>query len=399
MSRGELERRASDGVAAVVDYYGTKIVPQDLAVMMKVLEDRPSVQPQSLAVYARDLAVVFKDLGKPVAAATPADVRRCIQALIKRGSARKRISLLRAALEAAGRADLVTLTKRVHVKEKRKLQDHDILVAGDVAQLIRDATTRRDKALIAMMYESGRRIHEVLALNVGDIMPVPNNGETFYRAVFRKTKVVGEEGSALLVESAPYVRAWVDRHPLRTSPAAPFFVDTIGNRLTRYSYSGVYGMLERVARMARVGKPVRPHAFRHARITALLRAGWNEARVKKAVGLSPWSQELGRYGHLVTRDIDDATLALHGKAPIESARISALPTPEDLEDIPAMPKEPPIEDYDAVRAEIRELREKLGAVDPATIELMKTFIDTIKRAQSEGSARVIVEAHRTSESV
>ncbi len=386
MSRGELERRASDGVAAVVDYYRGRIGDEDLPIMAKVLEDRPSVQPQSLAVYARDLAVIFKDLNKPVVAATAADVRRCAQALIKRGSARKRISLLRAALEAADRTDLVTLTKRVHVKEKRKLQDSDILIAEDVARLIRDASTRRDKCIVALMYESGRRIHEVLALNVGDVMPVPNNSETFYRAVFRKTKVVGEEGSALLVESAPYIRAWQERHPLKGNPAAPFFVDTIGNRLTRYSYGGVYGMLERVARIARIGKPVRPHAFRHARITALLRAGWNEARVKKAVGLSPRSQELGRYGHLVTRDIDDATLALHGKAPIESARISSLPTPEDLESIPAMPKPPPIEDYEAVRAEIQEMREKLGGL--AVMDVIRQLTETVQKARAEGATEL-----------
>ena len=340
---GDLERRASDGVAPVVEYYRAKgVVETNLDAMGKVLEARPGVESQSRAVYARDLSVIFKDLGKPLDAATAEDVGRCIRRLKDRGSARKRISLLRAALEAAGRADLVSLTKKVRVTERRKLQDTDILNAEDVARLIRDAPTRRDKAILAVLWESGHRIHEVLSLNVADVVPVGSNGEAYYRGIFRKSKVKGTEGSCLLVESAPYVKAWVERHPLRSRPDAPFFVDLIGKGLDRYSYSAVYAMLERVSAISRLGKPVRPHAFRHARITALLRAGWNEAAVKKAVGLSPRSQELARYGHLVSADIDNKVLAMNGKAALEVPKVQGLPSPEDLESVPAMPKEPPV---------------------------------------------------------
>lgn len=343
MRGGELERRAVVGVGPVLDYFRDRgvVAGTNLDVMGKVLEARVGVQPQSLSVYARDLAVIFQDLAKPVDVATSADVRRAVQILIKRGSARKRISLLRAALEAAGRAELVQLTRKLKIKEKRKLQDPDILVAEDVARLIRDAPTRRDKAEIALLWESGRRIHEVLALDVGDVVPIANGGDAYYRVVFRKSKTIGQEGSYLLVESAPYVAAWLGYHPLRASRAAPLFVDTIGNRLGRLTYGAVYAMLERVGAIARVGKPVRPHAFRHARITALLRAGWSEAQVKKAVGLSPRSQELARYAHLLQTDIDNAVLAMHGKAPLEPPRMSALPSPEDLENVPAMPALPP----------------------------------------------------------
>ncbi len=385
---GDLERRASDGVASVLDYYrgkldkeGRRVCEADLGIMGKVLESRLGVETQSRAVYARDLWVIFRDLGKPIDAATADDVARCIRRLRDRGSARKRISLLRAALEAGGRMDLLSLTKKVRLKEKAKLQDTDILTAEDVARLIRDAPTRRDKVIIAVLWESGRRIHEVLALNVADVVPVGSNGESYFRGIFRKSKTKGNEGSCLLVESAPWVRAWLERHPLREQPAAPFFVDTIGAGLNRYTYSAVYAMLERVNAATNLAKPVRPHAFRHARITALLRAGWNEAAIKKAVGLSPRSQELARYGHLVSADIDNKVLAMNGRAPLEAPKISGLPAPEDLESVPAMPMPPPGPELSALEVEVRRLVADMfpsivrGAMsNPEFLELLRSGV-------------------------
>src|SRR5688572_13655916 len=131
MTGGTLERLASDGVEAVVGYYKGRIGDDDRAIMTKILANRPGIQVQSLAVYARDLALVFKELRAPVATATAADVRRCVQALIKRGSARSRIALLRVALKTGGREDLVELTRKIRLKDKRKLQDTDILSAED----------------------------------------------------------------------------------------------------------------------------------------------------------------------------------------------------------------------------------------------------------------------------
>ena len=60
MTGGELERLASDGVDAILGYYRERTEAGNLGIMGKVLEDRPGVQVQSLAVYARDLAVIFR---------------------------------------------------------------------------------------------------------------------------------------------------------------------------------------------------------------------------------------------------------------------------------------------------------------------------------------------------
>jgi len=377
MTGGRLEIAAGQGVEPVLAYFRAQGLDETrLGLMNRILTDRPGVAPQSLAVYARNVSLVLKELGATPAEAEARDVRRAVQLFIARGSARNPIGVLRSVLEAAGRADLVALTKKVKVKEKRKLQDPDILVIEDVSLLLRDAPTRRDKGLISVLWESGRRIHEVLALNVADVRAVKNGGEDYYRATFRKTKVRGEEGDCLLVESAPYVKAWLAKHPTGGRRDAPLFLDMVGGSMGRFSYSGVYAMLRRIAKIAGITKPVRPHAFRHARITHLLRAGLTDTQVKKAVGLSASSQELARYGHLVQRDVDNAILAMHGKAPLEAVKIGGLERPESLDLIPAMPHEPTQADVD-----LRNLVEEFG------LSGVREILSTLERLRDAKGVR------------
>lgn len=71
--------------------------------MTKVLYERTTAQPQSLAAHSRDMAAILQALGDPARAAPPPDVERTV----KLPAARKRIALLRALMTVSGLPELL----------------------------------------------------------------------------------------------------------------------------------------------------------------------------------------------------------------------------------------------------------------------------------------------------
>ncbi|MFQ5884325.1 MAG: tyrosine-type recombinase/integrase [Thermoplasmata archaeon] len=73
-----------------------------------------------------------------------------------------------------------------------------------------------------------------------------------------------------------------------------------------------------------VEKKLTPHSFRHGQATFLLRASLNEAQVKAALGWSPNSRMLARYGHITNKDVHHARLKLHGLVPAEGPELEGI---------------------------------------------------------------------------
>ncbi len=399
--KNELERLVAErGCEAVGDYYqdaslrkqkprrGEEILlsKAQAEAMVVVLRGRPTAKPQSIAAYARDMAIILRALGDPQNA-TPKLVERTLRLTV----ARKRVALLRALLAVGGHPELVP--KRVSLRESRSLRDDEILALEDINSLIRAAPSLRDRALLAVLWETGARIHEVLALRLSDAFWARGNGEQYLKVFLHKTKVAGEEHSSLLVEATPFLKGWMDAYPFGRSKEAPLFASSDGRRFGEaLSYEGAYFLLRTIAARAGVSKPIHPHAFRHARITHLLRLGLPDNQVKKMVGLSPRSTMLARYGHLVSADIDNAILRAHGKAPLEAPRAGGLLQPEG-ELVPAVPlvdNRPRPESVQKTEEAITKAAKRLLASRPGfqkTVEeqITKVVEAELKRLLEEGS--------------
>lgn len=82
----------------------------------------------------------------------------------------------------------------------------DLLTKADIQAQIDAAKNPRDKALIAMLYETGARIGELIDLTVGDIED---------RQHGKKLVIDGKTGARRLplVESVPHINAWLSKHP------------------------------------------------------------------------------------------------------------------------------------------------------------------------------------------
>jgi len=192
---------------------------------------------------------------------------------------------------------------RSNMRKSRCSLPNDILTQEEVRDMIAAARSSRDKALIAVLYESGCRIGELLGVRMRNVQP--------HRHGFQ-IAVSGGKGSRrlLLIASVPYLTAWLNDHPRGKYPDAPLWV-TSTYRANAVGYWLVRKILRKAAKRAGVRKAINPHNFRHSRATHLA-SHLTEAQMKEYFGWCQSSDMAATYVHLSGRDIDSALLKLQG---------------------------------------------------------------------------------------
>jgi integrase/recombinase XerD len=118
----------------------------------------------------------------------------------------------------------------------------------------RGITGERNRCLITLLYRTGLRISEALALRPSD---ASGNALTVLRGKGGKRRVVGIDAW-----TAAALSAWMaSRAKAGISARAPVFC-TLDGESMETSY--VRHLLPRLARKAGIGKRVHPHGFRHS---------------------------------------------------------------------------------------------------------------------------------------
>lgn len=183
----------------------------------------------------------------------------------------------------------------------------DLLTQDEVRDIIEAAGSARDKAFIAVLWETGARIGELIDLEVGDIEDNDHG---------KKVVVDGKTGERRLplIESSPYLNRWLNQHPTKgdddplwCSSRAPY---------QQLTYQAIRKFLDRSAGAADVDKPTNPHHFRHSRATYLAaRDEFNEFKLCQWFGWVQGSDVPARYLHLSGADIDEAYGRMHGLEP------------------------------------------------------------------------------------
>jgi site-specific recombinase XerD len=186
-------------------------------------------------------------------------------------------------------------------RHRTKLPD-EILTQEEVQAMIIAATTVRDKALIASLYESGCRIGELLGLQIKQIQSHPHG---------LQVTVTGKTGARrlLLIASAPYLTDWLNQHPKNQEPQAPLWI-TDDYHAKCLTHARVSDILRRIAKRASIIKAVNPHNFRHSRATHLA-MHLTEAQMNIYMGWVQGSDMPSTYVHLSGRDVDQALLKLN----------------------------------------------------------------------------------------
>ena len=139
----------------------------------------------------------------------------------------------------------------------------------------------RDRALLELLYATGARISEAVALDVDDVPTADGERDT--------VALTGKGGRTRLVPVGSYARRAVDAYLVRSRPALAaggrgtpaLFLNARGGRLTR---QGAWGILGAAAGRAGLAGRVSPHTLRHSFATHLLDGGADVRVVQELLG-------------------------------------------------------------------------------------------------------------------
>jgi len=170
----------------------------------------------------------------------------------------------------------------------------DILSEEEVALLISCATTARDKAIIATIYDGKFRAVDIALATWGDVdMDLP---QTISIQTAAKTKVPRKVS---MVTCKDYLIAWRNAYPGTASGAAPLFVTEHGDPRPM-KYSTLLKILNRIKEKA-IKRGMDPkkaaglHQFRRAAITHDANKGRPLPHISMEAWGKPYSPMLDRY--------------------------------------------------------------------------------------------------------
>lgn len=140
----------------------------------------------------------------------------------------------------------------------------------------------RDRALLELLYATGARISEAVALNVDDVIDTELGAAEALR-------LLGKGGKQRIVPVGSYARTALEAYLVRgrpalsvRGPATPALF--LGMRGARLSRQGAWLVIQSAAQRAKLEVPVSPHTFRHSFATHLLAGGADVRVVQELLG-------------------------------------------------------------------------------------------------------------------
>lgn len=156
------------------------------------------------------------------------------------------------------------------------------LTIAEISNLIDGAGSEglaiRDRALIELLYATGARVSEVIALDIGDLR---RDSE------ISTVKLRGKGGKERIVPVGSFARLALDQYLTRIRPtlgkgAEPaLFISVRGARLSRQS---AWQIILKAAKNAGLERKVSPHALRHSFATHLIDGGADIRVVQELLG-------------------------------------------------------------------------------------------------------------------
>ncbi len=199
-------------------------------------------------------------------------------------------------------------------KDKRK---PETLTEEEIIAMIEAANHPRDKAFIALAYEAGLRIGELAGLKIRDVT---------WNERGARIRVRGKTGDRVIpvVMAAPYLRRWLDVHPLKDPDSYVFCSLSQRNFAEPLEYQSLTRMVKDAARRAGIKKRVYPHILRHSRASKLANY-LTESQMSQYFGWVQGSDMPRVYVHLSGRDIEKAIYRMYGMEEEEEVREEVRP--------------------------------------------------------------------------
>ena len=253
------------------------------------LED--GLSKNTLAAYRRDLALFSKWLATERSRALDGAQEIDLQAYMgvrlsdkgKATSANRRLTVFKRYYRWAMREQRIPADPSLRLMPARQMpraiktlsekQVDDLLAAPDVETPL----GLRDRAMLELMYASGLRVSELVALKVFEMSL--NDGVL---------RVLGKGSKERLVPFGGEARRWIERYMLESRPAIldgqqaeDLFVTHRGAGMTRAMF---WVIVKKQAQAAGIHVPLSPHTLRHAFATHLLNHGADLRAVQLLLG-------------------------------------------------------------------------------------------------------------------
>lgn len=263
-----------------------------LRTFLAYLKVERGLAPNTIAAYERDLCQFFEFLWEERAIASPLDVGRptltaYLLYLKRKGltpaSVARKVASLKAFYRFLAAEGLVPENPAQLLNSPRQDQAlPQVLSQEEVEALLRQPQgvspqALRDRAIMEVLYATGLRVSELVALDRGDL----NLNLGYVRCVGKGARErIVPMGRKAIQAVTSYLRS--GRPQLVRDPREEaLFVNSRGKRITRQA---LWQMLKKYAQQAAIKKKISPHILRHSFATHLLDNGADLRIVQELLG-------------------------------------------------------------------------------------------------------------------
>lgn len=293
---------------------------QDLIMRFgEYLRKERNAAQNTLSSYVRDVtqfeSYVVENLGRPLAEVTHDEVLEYMNFLTTRGKSVSTATRSAASLKCfynflilRGLMQDNPAKNVAPVKPDRKLPQ--VLTGKEVELLLMQPQTTdlkgyRDRSMLELLYATGIRVSELIALNVGDL----NLSAGFIKCVSGNKERIIPLYPAAIRALSDYTLLARGKMIGRASEQA-LFVNVNGERMSR---QGFWKIIKHYQETAKITKQITPHTLRHSFATHLLENGADLRSIQEMLGHADISSTQV-YAYLVKHKLKDVYNRAHPRA-------------------------------------------------------------------------------------
>lgn len=231
----------------------------------------------------------------------------------QRSSVARKLSTLRTFFRFLCREGYCTANVAEEINTPRQPQKVPVFLSvEDILRLLdlpdRSLWGLRDRALLELLYATGMRVSEVVALNWGDIDVQSQQVRVQGKGRKERLLPVGKGSIQVLME---YRDEWLNQKKRPARPGdTPLFLNRWGRRLTS---RGVQLIIKKYMQKGSFTKDISPHSLRHSFATHLLDAGADLRAIQELLGHVSLSTTQ-KYTHLTTSRLIEVYNKAHPRA-------------------------------------------------------------------------------------